>query len=244
MSQKPMTDSNPVVIAYDQSVIPCGGNAASAAADSGNPVKIGGVYRSTQPTLTDGQRGDLQLDSRGSVRASIWNRDGIIGTDVENIGGSDVLSNSVNVLNTRSYNVLWSVPDNNWQRQLGSVAHGTVNRPYALPSSDWSYAAATGGIINTTAVTIKAAAGAGVRNYITNIAVINTHATVATEFSIRDGAGGTVLWMTNLMAAGVGGPTTIYFPTPLKSTANTLLEVVCATTGAAVFFNAQGFTAA
>jgi hypothetical protein len=43
------------------------GNVASGATDSGNPVKIGGVYNSTLPTLTTGQRGDVQLDSNGRV---------------------------------------------------------------------------------------------------------------------------------------------------------------------------------
>lgn len=41
------------------------GNVASGVADSGNPVKIGGAYNTTPPILTNGQRGDLQLDSRG-----------------------------------------------------------------------------------------------------------------------------------------------------------------------------------
>lgn len=47
-----------------------GGKAASGAADSGNPVKVGGVYNTTQPTLTNGQRGDAQLDARGNLRVS------------------------------------------------------------------------------------------------------------------------------------------------------------------------------
>lgn len=47
------------------------GNVASGAADSGNPVKVGGKYNATPPTLTDGNRGDVQVDSRGNVRMSI-----------------------------------------------------------------------------------------------------------------------------------------------------------------------------
>lgn len=43
------------------------GNAASGATDSGNPVKVGGRYNTTLPTLTDGQRGDVQLDPRGNL---------------------------------------------------------------------------------------------------------------------------------------------------------------------------------
>ena len=43
------------------------GNVASGATDSGNPVKVGGKYNATRPTLTDGQRGDAQVDSRGAT---------------------------------------------------------------------------------------------------------------------------------------------------------------------------------
>ncbi|MEH2201164.1 hypothetical protein [Nostoc sp.] len=43
------------------------GNVAAGATDSGNPLKIGGVYKATPPTLADGQRGDLQLSSRSNL---------------------------------------------------------------------------------------------------------------------------------------------------------------------------------
>lgn len=39
------------------------GNVAAGATDSGSPVKVGGKYNSSAPTLTTGQRGDLQLDA-------------------------------------------------------------------------------------------------------------------------------------------------------------------------------------
>lgn len=44
------------------------GNAASGSTDSGAPVKVGGVYNSTPITLTNGQRGDLQLDANGYLK--------------------------------------------------------------------------------------------------------------------------------------------------------------------------------
>lgn len=43
------------------------GNVASGSADSGAPVKVGGKFNSILPTLTDGQRGDLQLGLNGQV---------------------------------------------------------------------------------------------------------------------------------------------------------------------------------
>lgn len=47
------------------------GNVASGATDSGNPVKIGGIYNSSPITLTNGQRGDLQLDQFGDVLVNL-----------------------------------------------------------------------------------------------------------------------------------------------------------------------------
>lgn len=42
------------------------GNVASGSADSGNPLKIGGTFNTTQPTVTTGQRVDAQMTARGA----------------------------------------------------------------------------------------------------------------------------------------------------------------------------------
>lgn len=130
----------------------------------------------------------------------------------------------------------------------------TSKRAAAAPSAStgstsslWNYAAALGGIVNTTtAVTIAAAAGSGLKNYITGYDVTYTALTNSTELAIRDGAGGTVLYRTWLP---VGGPCTspafVQFDPAISGTANTLMEVVTLTaTGAAsaVWFNARGYT--
>lgn len=107
----------------------------------------------------------------------------------------------------------------------------------------WSYAAASGGIDNTTtAVTIKAAT-TGARNYITDIQVSHATLGAATELAIRDGAGGTVLWRMTLGTVA-NENISVSFKTPIVGTAATLLEVVTLTavTGD-VLFNAQGYSA-
>lgn len=115
-----------------------------------------------------------------------------------------------------------------------------ITRPYAIPELEWSYVAASGGITNTTGVTIKAAAAAGIRNYLTGLQLANNSAT-ATDVQIRDGAAGTVLWRGFLPA---NSPlVNIQFQSPIKGTAATLLEVACGTTGTATYVNAQGYTA-
>ncbi len=65
------------------------GSVASGATDSGNPVKVGGVYNSTKPTLTTGQRGDLQLGSRGATAVQLLAADSpnAVGTLAGNADG-------------------------------------------------------------------------------------------------------------------------------------------------------------
>lgn len=84
LGQKAMASSLPVVISSDQSSIPVVGNVASAATDSGNPVKIGGPFNTTQPTVTNGQRVDAQLTSRGAQIVAT----GIDNFNINNVSGT------------------------------------------------------------------------------------------------------------------------------------------------------------
>ena len=109
----------------------------------------------------------------------------------------------------------------------------------------WNFASATGGIVNTTtAVTLKAApADATTRNYITDLQIQSAALGGGTELAIRDGAGGTVLWRTQLQTTAL--PLVAFnFQSPLQGSPGNLLEVVTLTavTGG-VWVNAQGYTA-
>ena len=121
-----------------------------------------------------------------------------------------------------------------------------IVRPHSIPENEWVYAAASGGITNTTtAVTLVAAQAAGIRNYLTSLQLSSDALGAATEIAIRDGAGGTVLWRGKIGTAGIAGVSTIQFSDPLKSTAATLLEVVTlsASVTGGVYVNAQGYKA-
>lgn len=108
----------------------------------------------------------------------------------------------------------------------------------AVPELSWQYAAATGGITNTTDVAAKAAAGASIRNYVRSMQVKNANAT-ATEFVIKDGS--TVIWRGHL-AASMGTSDVHVFNPPLRGTANTAINIACITTGAQVYASLQGYT--
>lgn len=123
---------------------------------------------------------------------------------------------------------------------LATLLGAQVVQPFAIPESTWTYAAAAGGIVNTTGITAKAAAGTGIRNYVTGVTLSNNSAT-ATDFQIRDGASGTVLFRAMLPANAANVCFT--FPTPIKGTANTLIEIACGTTSSATFANLTGYVA-
>lgn len=84
------------------------------------------------------------------------------------------------------------------------------------------------------------AAGSGIRNYITSIQVQNTHGSVATLFSIKDGS--TIKWTISLPAA-MSAPVCVNFTDPIVMNTNNITNVACATTGSNVIVNAQGYKA-
>jgi hypothetical protein len=116
--------------------------------------------------------------------------------------------------------------------------------------NDWNFVSAAGGILSNTtaAVTVKAAQGAASnvaqRNYITSFQIISTALGAATEFCIRDGAGGAVLYRHPVSAAGLTSGYSVTFDTPLRSSPGTLLEVVTLTASVtgSFAFNCQGYT--
>lgn len=121
-----------------------------------------------------------------------------------------------------------------------------IQKPYGSAENDWQYAAAASGIVNTTtAVIIKAAGAAGIRNYITGITLMADALGAATELVIRDGAAGTVLFRIRIPTTGLV-TNQINFPTPLKGTAATLLEIATLTASVtgSVYVNAQGYQSA
>lgn len=116
----------------------------------------------------------------------------------------------------------------------------TLTQPFAVPASRWQYAGATGGIVNTTAVALNAAAGAGIRNYVTSVQYFNS-AAVASEIEIRDGS--TVIWR-GYVPASMTAPVAVQFASPLRGSANTAVNVALATTATATRVSAQGYTSA
>lgn len=107
------------------------GNVASAAADSGNPVKVGGVYHASIPTFADGQRGDLQMSSNGVLFASLKS-----GTNTINAGTSQSDGNTNSLTGLWVFNYPSFYNGSNWDRQrtpnIFKTATGTVSGNTAI----------------------------------------------------------------------------------------------------------------
>ena len=190
-------------------------------------------------TLVDSNQVAMGLfGGDGAVRVQIYGN----GSAAATLGvGQDALGN--NIAGLVAYTRANLFNGATWDRQAGDV-NGTVTQP-ALSATFWNYAPPVGGIVNSVvAVTVKAAAGAGIRNYISSLQLSADALGAATEFAIRDGAAGTVLARIKVNTAGIVAGGTIRFNPPLRGTANTLVEIITLTASitGGVFANVQGYT--
>jgi hypothetical protein len=125
-----------------------------------------------------------------------------------------------------------------------TTSGAAVVKPYAMPEVDWQATSGITPLATTTSTAVKAAGAAGVRNYMTGLQLYNNGSATATNVSILDGA--TVIWtgfLPGFTTTDQAIPMEVIFPTPLRGTAATAMNIQCGTTAASVFWNAQGYQA-
>lgn len=223
------------------------GPVATGAAATGAPVPIGGIYNDSLPILDNGDRAELQVGFRGRLRVAVGYGGVAVTDDIANNAityfGSDIDGGSAGGPALIANTVFDGTA---WDKQPGN-SNGIASTP-GLSNLTWSYANGATGILSntTTAVTIKSAAGANVRNYIDSCTINTTAFGAAVPLAIRDGAGGTILFAVQVPTGGFLQPVSITFQQPLRGTANTLLEVVTTTanTSGTAWINCQGHTGA
>lgn len=98
------------------------GNIASGVTDAGNPVKVGAIFNTTLPTFTNGQRGDLQIDSKGSLEITPYIAGSVAGTSGPISDGS---SNTQTMIGTRNFNLLFN--SSTWDRNYVCNSTAVVN---------------------------------------------------------------------------------------------------------------------
>lgn len=204
------------------------GNVANGAADAGNPVKVGAVFNTAAPTVTNGQRIDLQADANGAIA---------VAPKTATLAIADAASNTIRQLSDRASNTI----------SVGSyllVYNGTTwDRtrvgPYQLAQTPIT-AVGTG---STGAVTATLAANAAKFTYLCSFDISATGG-VATlgPITITNLGGNTFTYQ--LFSTATGAQLQKTFSPCLQSTAINTAIVVTTTadaTASAVDVNLSGF---
>lgn len=168
-------------------VLPAG-NVAAGATDSGNPLKMGGKYEVTPLVLTDGQRGDVHLDSNSNVKVSLWAGNGATAVTslADNADGVAASSNARNLaVATRSY-VLNA--NGTYDR-----TRGDVNGAWVTPPSNYETVAAS-----QTAQALGATGATG--DYIDKLIIIPA-TTAPGVVTLLDNATSIAIWLGGTVGA-------------------------------------------
>jgi hypothetical protein len=94
------------------------GPAADDAAASGNPVPVGGIYNTTLPTYSNLDRTQLQMGSRGSLHAELWQSDGANPLNTSQSNADDLATTTV-TLGTKA--LLYVYDGTNFDRGLAAA---------------------------------------------------------------------------------------------------------------------------
>lgn len=202
-----------------------------ASADGDRGVKMLAVRKAT-PANTSGTDGDYEFLQVSNGR--LWTQTG--GSVATNVAIADnPVNNGAQAVSSENAAVTTA-------RQVQLVADlvgKLIVLPYANPENFVS-GTITSAMTSTTSTSLVAAPAAGLRNYITQITVSNSHATQGTDVIIQDGSGGTTLY--TIPAAALYGGATVTLPTPLRQpTTATALYCANVTTGASTKVSASGY---
>ena len=182
------------------------GNTASGTTDVGNPVKTGGVFNTTLPTVTSGQRVDTQSGVDGGTyispfSASLSPVDGQINSGLVGTWGVRTLSTGASA--TQTAPLLFNGA--NWDRaRSGGVTGMAGVVPQASPSGGGTYAHIAAGQATTT---VKS--GAGTLYAI----VLNGAATATNVTTVYDSTTGSGTVVAVPSATAVTAPVTLTFGT-------------------------------
>lgn len=131
------------------------GSGAGGSIASGNPVGVGGVYNSTMPTYTNGQRTDVQAGSRGSLNVTLFAQDSVTAVNAiaDNADGVAVTT-SLSRLAVAGRQYVFN--GTTWDRQRGDTSGAyMVNAPSAASAVGLTPVVGVG----VSSLVVKASAG-------------------------------------------------------------------------------------
>ena len=218
---------------------------------SGSILAIQGTWSgSTLATIS----GTPNVNTAGSVVAYQGTNPWVIGSVLANVGGS-VLSQQ---LGTRISSVVNSIPSSlltgvhghrndaiasylggnlTWNPIATDSAGRIITKPFSPEQSRIEGYAST---VNVSVTTLVAAAGAGLRNYITDVWLANTGA-ATTLVTFRSGGGTSVLGYT--IAPTASGSNLPGLVTPMRTLANETFDFQASTGTSVLYATVKGFIA-
>ncbi len=199
-----------------------------------NGTLIQGAVLTSAPTYTTAQTSPVTMDTAGAIRVNVTSATGVA-------QGSTSSGQTLSPIGVRTLSTSPTDTTAQTNMPVADIKGSLAVQPYGL--ADNSVSGLTSAMTGTTSTAVTGiGAAAGLHNYITQVTIGNSHATVGTFVSLQDGSGGTSFY--TFPAAAVYGGCTVTFPKPLRQpTANTALYCVNATTGANVILSASGFQA-
>lgn len=231
-----------------------------------NEVIVGGVFQTTPGAITTTQAAPLQLDSKGSLRMVLQDAAGNIrganvnaanqlSVSLEAINGTTALTGGVNGsqgvggLAANGATVAGNPVLGGCQAinaELTAVTNGQavdcvadlVGRQIYMPFANKENFV-TGSVTVTTATntSVIAAAGAGVKIYLTGFSCANTGST-ASLVTFTSGSGGTAMW-NSMNPAGSG--TNVSIVPPVATATNTALFLTTASASTSQVCSVTGF---
>lgn len=136
------------------------GTVASGATDSGNPVKVGAIYKSTPLTLTDGQRSDATVGTRQALRMQLEIPNSVLGAGTAS-GWFDGVATSANAYYMNTFPYLFNGTTADRPRSdsgTGAATGAALNVPAPTASATNAIAPVVAGSASSSAV-LKASAG-------------------------------------------------------------------------------------
>ena len=117
------TSGRLVITSVSGAPVIVGGPAADDAAASGNPVPVGGIYNTTQPTYTNLDRTQLQMSARGEVLVHLSSG---ANANTMSVAGADAKTNTQNnyIFENRPYGFNGTTWDRS-RSAIGAAAVGT-----------------------------------------------------------------------------------------------------------------------
>lgn len=193
-------------------------------------------FQGTSPWVVNFQNSSILATPVGSV-ITIVQANSIVGTYAEDAAHATA-EKGLFILGVRNDTVASFVSAN---LDYGPMATDAAGRPVVKPfAPEEARIEGYASVVSTSVTTLVAAAGTGLRNYITDIILANTGATT-TLITFRSGGGTSVLGYG--IAPTGGGSNMIGFQTPLRTQANETFDFQATSSSSILFATVKGFKA-